>query len=130
MARPKNTMTGSTTHRRVPPTPPRRRPRPTPLPGLEDTAIQALDDAALMYAELRDERLELGVREAAHKARALALMKKHGRTSYRHAGVEISVIAGADELRVKIKRAEDDDDEPAPAVGAEFSDARQRAVED
>lgn len=56
--------------------PTRSRPRQQDLPGTDDRAIQALEEAAADYAELRDERMTLTQRETELKGTLLLLMKK------------------------------------------------------
>jgi hypothetical protein len=103
------------------------RPRSAPLPGMEDRAIKPLEDVAAEYAEIRDSRIDLTQREHALKVHALRLMKKYEKTIYRHDGIEITVVPGEDDVKVKVKKADDDD--AAPAAGAEFADERRQAVE-
>jgi hypothetical protein len=79
-----------------------------PLPGMEDRSIHELDDVAEQYAEIRDQRMELTEREHTLKGLTLKLMKKHGKTIYRHDGIEITVVPGEDDVKVRVKKAEDD----------------------
>jgi hypothetical protein len=115
-----------------------RRPHSRPLPGLEDRAIKPLEEVAEEYAEIRDARVELTAREHALKVHALQLMKRYEKTIYRHDGIEITVVPGEDDIKVRVKKADDEsaDDAPdpdagddAPAdIGAEFADERAAAV--
>jgi hypothetical protein len=82
-----------------------------PLPGMEDRSIHELDDVAEQYAEIRDQRMELTEREHTLKGLTLKLMKKHGKTIYRHDGIEITVVPGEDDVKVRVKKAEDHDAE-------------------
>jgi hypothetical protein len=96
--------------------PPRRgrtRPRQPDLPGTEDRRLQPLDDLAAAYAEVRDRRMELTDEEGALKARAIALMHQFKKTIYKHDGIEIRLVAGAEDVKVKVKgrKATDDKDE-------------------
>lgn len=110
------------------------------LPGMEDRAIKPLEEVAEAYAGIRDERMDLTRREHELKANALRLMKKYDKTVYRHDGIEMLVISGEDDIKVRVRKEEDarDDDpiggdaEPltdAERDGLEFSDERRRAVE-
>lgn len=108
----------------------RGKPRAAPLPGLEDHAIKPLEDVAARYAEIRDQRMELTQSEHTLKLHALKLMKKYDKTIYRHDGIEITVVPGEDEVKVKVhKPTDDDEEETAPAAGAEFAADRRAAVD-
>jgi hypothetical protein len=112
MARAKNTMTGTVAHRRVSPA----KLRAAPLPGMEDHAIKPLDDIAAEYAEIRDDRMALTQRERAAKTLARKLMKKYDKTIYRHDGIEITIVPGEDDVKVRVKKHEDKDDDQADGV--------------
>lgn len=77
------------------------------LPGMEDRAIKALEDIAEAYAEVRDERIALNLREAELKQTAMALMKKHEKQIYRRNGIEIRVVPGEEDIKVRIKKPGD-----------------------
>jgi hypothetical protein len=117
-------MTGKTAPRRV--APQARRPRAAALPGLEDHAIKPLEDCAEAYANIRDERMALTIRERDLKVATLKLMRKYDKTIYRHAGVEIVLVTGEDDVKVKVKRAEDEDEDNDRA---DFAAARRAAVD-
>lgn len=87
-------------------------PRQEPLPGMEDRAIQELQDAALSYAEARDERMELSKQEADCKSRVLAIMKKHGKTVYRHDNIYVELIP--EDVKVKVRVLEEGEEMPKP----------------
>ena len=124
MARPKNTMTGTTAHRRIAPA--AKRPRAAALPGMENHAIKPLEDLAAAYADIRDERMALTQREHDLKAATLKLMRKYDKTIYRHDGIEITIVTGEDDVKVKVKKAEaEDKDEDR----VEFAAARRAAVD-
>src|SRR5215471_10381704 len=115
--------------KRTPPTPAkaqvRRRGRPPKnraLPGMEDHAIKPLEEVAEQYAEIRDQRMELTEREHSLKTHALKLMKKYDKTIYRHGGVEITVVPGEDDVKVRVKKPGDEDQ---AGGGAQFGDVRQ-----
>jgi hypothetical protein len=94
--------------------PPRRgrpRPRQPDLPGTEDRRLQPLDDLAAAYAEVRDRRMELTDEEGQLKARAIALMHQFKKTIYKHDGIEIRLVAGAEDVKVKVRKAADDADD-------------------
>lgn len=90
---------------------PRGRPRQQDLPGTEDRAIQPLEDVAASYADVRDRRIALNAEEHELKVHALKLMHKFDKTIYRHNGIEIRIVEGEEDVKVKVKKA--GDDEPA-----------------
>lgn len=89
-----------------------KKPRSQPLPGMEDARIRELDDIAASYAEIRDQRIALNKDEAELKASAIALMRKHGKTIYRHDGIEIRIIPGEEDVKVKVKPPKEEEDAP------------------
>jgi hypothetical protein len=99
------------------------KPRQADLPGTEDRAIKPLEDIAAAYADVRDRRIALNREEAELKAHALKLMHKHDKTIYRRDGVEIRIIDGEEDVKVKVKKAADEDADgagtDAEADGAE-----------
>lgn len=100
----------------------RGRPRQQDLPGTEDRAIQPLEDIAASYADVRDRRIELNREEGELKAHALKLMHKFGKTIYRRDGIEIRIVPGEDDVKVRIKKPGDDDQgDDASEDGAEAS---------
>lgn len=94
-----------------------RRARTPALPGMEDSAIQPLEDAALAYADIRDQRMALNVEEVGLKATLLRLMKKFGKQTYQRDGVSIEIVAEEETVKVRVKKPEDDNEEDAD-VGA------------
>lgn len=77
------------------------------LPGTEDSKIQELQDAALEYAEIRDQRMELSKQEAPLKEKLLSLMKKNKLKHYHFANVEITVVVEEETVKVKVTGDED-----------------------
>jgi hypothetical protein len=93
---------------------------------MEDHAIKPLEDVAAEYAHIRDERMDLTQREHQLKTLALALMKKFERTIYRHGGIEITVVPGEDDVKVRLQKPKPLDtheDDPAGPDDAEFDEA-------
>jgi hypothetical protein len=90
-----------------------KRQRPADLPGMEDRAIVPLQEAALKYAEIRDERMALNQREAQLKAEVRTLMKRHRKTHYAYDGVEIDILPPeADEIvKVRVRKPKDGPEE-------------------
>lgn len=76
------------------------------LPGMEDAAIDDLENVARQYASVRDRRMALTEQEVDAKMLVLAKMKEHGKETYRRDGISI-LIVHTDET-VKVKIAEED----------------------
>ena len=93
----------------------RRSPRPLALPGMENRAIAPLERGAELYADIRDQRIELNRQESDLKQSLLRLMKQHGKTVYRHSGVLITVIPGEDDVKVRVLPAGETEAAPADA---------------
>jgi len=93
-------------------------PRQPELPGTEDRAIAALEDAAQTYAEIRDQRMALNQRESELKSKLITLMHEHKKTVYQRHGTTIELIEEAETVKVKIKKP-GDVEEPAtpPSLG-------------
>jgi hypothetical protein len=93
------------------------RPRDRDLPGMEDHGIPALEEVAAAYADVRDRRMALTEEEADLKQTALALMRQYDKTVYRHEGIEIRIVAGEDDVKVKIRKApHEENDDPDEEV--------------
>jgi hypothetical protein len=119
-----------------------RRAKSQPLPGMEDHAIKPLEQLAEQYAEIRDSRIDLNEREHVLKLATLKLMKRYEKTVYRHNGIEITIIPGEEDVKVRVKKMRDDDDEDADdrivldaeplddRESIEQTEERRRAVED
>jgi hypothetical protein len=100
--------------------------RQTRLAGMQDAAIEALEKAALEYAEIRDERQELTRSEVDLKEKLLKLMKKHSKTNYVHGGIEIRIVMEEETVKVRIKKPNVEDVEvvhvpPLPKDGKSAS---------
>lgn len=81
------------------------------LPGTEDSKIQELHDAASEYADIRDQRQQLTTQEVDLKAKLLKAMKKHKKTEYDFDGVHIELVTEEETVKVRIKKASDDEEE-------------------
>lgn len=64
--------------------------------------IREIEEAADMYCDLRDERLQWGVKEKEAKTHLIEMMKKHGLTNYPYDGRLVQFQAAMDE-EVKVK---------------------------
>lgn len=85
-------------------------PRQQSLPEMEDRKIEALEDKALQYAEVRDERIGLSQKEGELKKDLLQLMKAQKRETYHRGGITINIVHEEENIKVKVK-AEDSEEE-------------------
>jgi len=75
------------------------------LPGMENMAdIPELEEAALDYAAIRDDRMKLMGEEVEKKTGLLGLMKKHGRKTYTCENITIELVPGEETVKVKVKK--------------------------
>jgi uncharacterized protein YigA (DUF484 family) len=81
------------------------------LKGMEDNAIQDLEDAAIEHsdvqAQIRVLRDDLGKIDE----RLATLMKREGKKTYNHAGIVLRLREGQERVSVKVKRHEVKDTE-------------------
>lgn len=92
---------------------------------MERQRIVALDNCAEAIAEIRAEKNELIQREGEQENIGLKLMRKHDKTSWRHAGVELVRVPGEEKLRVrtsKNKATAEVEPEPATEPGHQADD--------
>jgi hypothetical protein len=87
-----------------------KRPRQPRFAGMEDAKIEALENAALDYAHVRDQRQQLTAQEVPLKQELIALMKKEGRETYRHENVEIKMIHEKESVKVRIRKPKKGDE--------------------
>jgi hypothetical protein len=89
------------------------KPKQQPLKGMEERVIQDLQDKAIEYADVRDERMKLSRQEGELQGELLALMHKHKKKTYAYQGVEITVVVEKEKAKVKVKSVDDEDPEEA-----------------
>lgn len=82
-------------------------PKQKRLPAMEDAAIEELEDAAERYAGIRDKRMALTEQEVDCQELLLTLMKRNGKKHYKRDGIECTVVAKEEKVRVKIKKDEE-----------------------
>jgi hypothetical protein len=99
--------------------PAKKGPRQQSLEGIGDARIEVLEDKALQYAEVRDERIGLSQKEGELKGQLLDLMKAQKREHYQRGNIRIDIVHEKENIKVKVKAGgggdEDDDDEEAAA---------------
>ena len=79
------------------------------LPEMEDNKIAVLEDHALSYAEVRDERMGLSKREVELKGKLLDLMKAQKKEHYHRGNIKIDIVH--ESIKVKVKKAAEDEGE-------------------
>jgi hypothetical protein len=90
-------------------------PRQQNLPEMEDRKIEVLEDLALQYAEVRDERIGLSSKEVELKDKLLDLMKAQKREHYHRGAIKIYIVHEKENVKVKVKAADDEDSEGGEA---------------
>lgn len=78
--------------------------KPQRLPGMEDAKITGLHNAALDYAEIRDQRQELTTQEVDLKQKLLKLMHDHNKETYDYNGVSITLVHEDETVKVRVKK--------------------------
>lgn len=89
-------------------------PRQRQLPGVGDTKIAAIENLAMDYAELRDQRLELNVQEVALKKKLVDLMHKKKLKNYKRDGITIALTIEKEGIKVRVKSEKDLEEVPSP----------------
>ena len=77
------------------------------LPGMETTAIKAIETAAINYEEARDERMAATEVEVSTQAKLLKVMKAHKKTTYMRKltdGSTLLVTVTIEKEKAKVKR--------------------------
>ena len=82
------------------------------LPGMQDSKLEALHNAALSYAEIRDQRQALTKQEVELKGSLLTLMHKSKKDHYEYNGVTVDLVMEQETVKVRVKKAKVDDDDP------------------
>ena len=96
-------------------------PRQTSLPGMGDNKIVAIENAALDYAEIRDERQALTVREVELKTKLIGLMHKAEKVEYKRNGILVRLVPEGENIKVRVKSEDDLPTDIGPAPSANVS---------
>ena len=80
------------------------------LPGMENREVKELNEAALEYAEIRDQRQQLTLQEVGLKAKVLNLMHKRKMSDYVFEGIEIHVVLEEETVKVKVPKKKEPED--------------------
>ncbi len=78
------------------------------LPGVENSAIKEIEDAALEYAEGRDERMAATRVEVERKTKLIDAMHAANKTEYKRDGIEIKLTVEKEKVRVKIAKQDEE----------------------
>ncbi len=78
------------------------------LPGMEDTKITEIENLALKYAEVRDQRMAALKGEVEFKQKLLVAMKRAKKQTYRRHNVEVRIVHEEETVKVKVKENEDE----------------------
>jgi hypothetical protein len=87
--------------------PVKKAPKQESLPGMEDTEISDLEDAARNYASVRDERMALTKKEVDLAGVLLQALKRHNKEHYHRDGIDIKLVVEKEKVRVRIKDEEE-----------------------
>ena len=77
-------------------------PRQKSLPGMEDRAIESLNDAALAYDEVKKERMGLTKQEVEAKKKVSDLMHAQKKKRYHFGNILIDLVPEGEKVKVKI----------------------------
>ena len=102
-------------------------PRQTSLPGMDDRAIRALNEAALSYDDVKKERMKLTEQEVELKEQVRELMHAQKRKHYRYKNIEIALEPEGEKVKVRVRS--EGDEEETPEVEPEEIEADEEANE-
>lgn len=86
-------------------------PRSQTLPGMDQVRSRRLDNICEAIADCRERMNTARTEETQLDASALQTMVKAGIPVYRHSGIELARIPGAEKLRVRVTKETGDADE-------------------
>lgn len=84
--------------------PVRRAPKTGRLPGMEDSPIKDLEEAAIDHSNIQSEIVAKRGEMRDSKTRLVTLMKKAGKTKYNHNGIVLKLKEGHDDVSVQVRR--------------------------
>jgi len=102
-------------------------PRQSSLPGMDDRAIRALNEAALSYDDVKKERMKLTEQEVELKEQVRELMHAQKRKHYRYKNIEIALEPEGEKVKVRVRS--EGDEEETPEVEPEEVDGDEEAEE-
>jgi hypothetical protein len=105
--------------------------RQASLPGMEDRKITMLNNAALSYAEIRDERMAWTKKEVDAKKKVSDLMHAHKKTHYKWANILIDLVPEGEKVKVTVAPAGTEvEDDIEVTVTAPASEEAEEEVEE
>ena len=72
------------------------------LPEMDDAEIGEIEEAARIYAGVRDKRIAASRKEIDAKDSLLAALKKHKKKHYHHGGLDCEIIPEGERLKVTL----------------------------
>lgn len=103
--------------------------RSQPLPGMEQVRSKRLDNLCESIAEHRATMNAARTEEQSDISAALHEMQKKGIHTFKHNGVELARVPGAEKLRVRLTKDHGDaGDEDLDDTGREYDEERSEAV--
>ena len=88
---------------------PAPKPRQARIPGMEDSPIKDVEDAAIEHSEIRTEVVAARARLHDSELSVVSLMKANGKKSYNHNGIRIRLREAHDAASVQVKRHDRED---------------------
>lgn len=107
---------------------PKRGVRSQPLPGMEQARSKRLDNLCESIAEHRERMNAARTEEQSDVSAALQEMQKKGIHTFKHNGVELARVPGAEKLRVRLTKDHGDASDEDLEDGDEFDDERTEAT--
>lgn len=101
------------------------------LPGMEDRAVNSLEELALSYADIRDSRIALSVQEGDKKKELIKEMKRLKKEHYKRDGITVDLVHEKENIKVRVKARGEEDDEPSKeSVTVDIADDPDEDLED
>jgi hypothetical protein len=85
------------------------KPKQESLLGMEDREIKDLVSTARKYADVRDDRQQLTLKEVELKNELLGLMKRHRKKDYVFDGIEIHIVPESETVKVKVSKDKEEE---------------------
>jgi hypothetical protein len=73
------------------------------LPGMADRKIVEIENAAISYAEARDERISLMKPEKDAKDALMKAMHKAGKKTYQRGNISVTLVVEKENVKVRVK---------------------------